>query len=66
VGFHIDDIELTHTFEVLGPEITAIGNSGSFQFQTEVAGDHLLLVRGIGWLGFPALEWGAAFRLRVD
>ena len=66
VGFHVDDIEVTHASEVLDPELTSIGNSGTFEFQADAPGQYMLLVRGIGWEGFPALDWGWAFRVRAE
>ncbi|MCH8193791.1 MAG: hypothetical protein IIA65_07230, partial [Planctomycetes bacterium] len=66
VGFYVDDIEVTHAFEVLDPEITSIGDSGTFEFRADAPGQHMLLVRGIGWEGFPALGWGRPFRVRAD
>lgn len=65
-GFYVDDVQLSGLSKLVDQEIQTISGDNSFTFSSAAPGDYLLQVRAVPWEGFPALEWGEAFRVTVS
>ncbi|MCG6860453.1 MAG: CAP domain-containing protein [Chromatiaceae bacterium] len=65
VGFYVDDIEITDSYEVTDEIITDIGSDGAFDFTAAEADTFGLQVRGVPWPGFGGLEWSSLFMLEA-